>query len=714
MTTPPIDPFTGIQEPEDFPPGTNPCSGTPISQLPLAGGLMGNELVPIDQNGSTVQTTAGAIGALGTPTFPLGVGLGGTGKEFPTPNAIQVGGSSQIVDMPLGQSGQLLIGETGGLPNWLGTGSPNTVLQSNGAADPSWVPPTAFAGPPGPTGPTGATGPQGPIGNTGPQGPVGPAGPVPEAPQDGKVYGRENATWVVAGTGGFVPEAPSDSTMYGRINASWQNITHANITDWNSAVPQPSATTPLMDGTAAIGTGTTWARADHVHPTDTSRAAASALANFLPLAGGTMTGALIGVSGAFSSTLSASAVNAPTLNATAAAATNRTVGFQTSGSNRWTAQANSTAESGGNAGSDFLLSRYSDAGSLIDSPISVNRATGVVTIPQLAAPEAVSPNIIVNGDMRRDFRHNGASGTNIGYTIDRWLFQNVQGVTYGSWQQAPQAQTSTLGLQGFDVALRWTTSTAHTPANNDVITFSQPIEAQTLTDLAWGTSSARPVSLSFWVSNAVAGTYSGAIVNAAGTRSYPFTYSVPAANVATKIVIPIPGDTTGTWNLTGINLGATIFFNLGTGVNALSTPGNAWEATSHVGVQGTIAIVATLGATFLLTGVKFEIGAVATPFRHDDPDTLNARCNRYWQVITASQRFFAAGSSFFSESSLAWHQMRVTPTVNTQTPPSTTNLSAGYPQYNGLLLNGGRITILSAAAGDCFSLTGILGLDADL
>jgi hypothetical protein len=36
-----------------------------------------------------------------------------------------------------------------------------------------------------------------------------------------------------------------------------------------------SSTTPIVDGTAAIGTGTTAARADHVHPTDTSRAATS-------------------------------------------------------------------------------------------------------------------------------------------------------------------------------------------------------------------------------------------------------------------------------------------------------------------------------------------------------------------------------------------------------------------------------------------------------
>jgi len=35
---------------------------------------------------------------------------------------------------------------------------------------------------------------------------------------------------------------------------------------------QSSSTTPVMDGTAAVGVGTTFARADHVHASDTSRA----------------------------------------------------------------------------------------------------------------------------------------------------------------------------------------------------------------------------------------------------------------------------------------------------------------------------------------------------------------------------------------------------------------------------------------------------------
>jgi hypothetical protein len=58
------------------------------------------------------------------------------------------------------------------------------------------------------------------------------------------------------------------------------NIGVATGTSFNS-ITGLSSTTPVMDGTAAVGTATTAARADHVHATDTSRA---------PIASPTFTG----------------------------------------------------------------------------------------------------------------------------------------------------------------------------------------------------------------------------------------------------------------------------------------------------------------------------------------------------------------------------------------------------------------------------------------
>lgn len=85
----------------------------------------------------------------------------------------------------------------------------------------------------------------------------------------------------------------STGTTYGAGNAS--NYGHVKLSDSTSSTsgtsggtaatpsavkaaydkadgkPDLSSTAPKMDGTAAVGTGTTAARADHVHPSDTSR-----------------------------------------------------------------------------------------------------------------------------------------------------------------------------------------------------------------------------------------------------------------------------------------------------------------------------------------------------------------------------------------------------------------------------------------------------------
>jgi hypothetical protein len=56
---------------------------------------------------------------------------------------------------------------------------------------------------------------------------------------------------------------------------------------------------------------------------------------------------------------------------------------QTNGVNRFALiLANSTAEGGSNAGSDFRIERYNDAGTLIDNPLVLTRSTGVISLTQ--------------------------------------------------------------------------------------------------------------------------------------------------------------------------------------------------------------------------------------------------------------------------------------------------------------------------------------------
>jgi hypothetical protein len=61
-----------------------------------------------------------------------------------------------------------------------------------------------------------------------------------------------------------------------------------------------------------------------------------------------------------------------------AAGSARQLLLRTGGLNRWRVQANTIAESGGNAGSNFSIQAYDDAGTLIGSAVTIDRASQVV------------------------------------------------------------------------------------------------------------------------------------------------------------------------------------------------------------------------------------------------------------------------------------------------------------------------------------------------
>jgi hypothetical protein len=64
---------------------------------------------------------------------------------------------------------------------------------------------------------------------------------------------------------------------------------------------------------------------------------------------------------------------------------------RTNGSNRWLFNlANSVAESGSNVGSDFSISRFSDAGSFLATPFGINRATGAISLGEATTSAIVA------------------------------------------------------------------------------------------------------------------------------------------------------------------------------------------------------------------------------------------------------------------------------------------------------------------------------------
>ena len=72
------------------------------------------------------------------------------------------------------------------------------------------------------------------------------------------------------------------------------------------------------------------------------------------------------------------------------AGTWRELAFKTGTSYRWSFDVSTAAESGSNAGSNFALYRYNDAGGSIGTPILIDRATGLTTLSSLTVSGATT------------------------------------------------------------------------------------------------------------------------------------------------------------------------------------------------------------------------------------------------------------------------------------------------------------------------------------
>ena len=237
-------------------------------------------------------------------------------------------------------------------------------------------------------------------------------------------------------------------------------------------------------------------------------------------------------------------------------------------------------------------------------------------------------NRIINGDMRIDQRNAGASvtPTNAQYLTDRFSALLTQASKFTAQQNAG----SVTPPAGFINYLGMTSSSAYSIGSGDAFGVLQKIEGLNVADLGWGTANAKTVTLSFWVRSSLTGTFGGSILNSDVTRSYPFTYTISAANTWELETITIAGDTSGTWLKTN-GIGLNINFSLGTGATYNGTAGS-WASAYYLSATGATSVVGTSGATFYITGVQLEVGSIATGFEYVDYGTQLLMCQRYYQT----------------------------------------------------------------------------------
>jgi len=278
-------------------------------------------------------------------------------------------------------------------------------------------------------------------------------------------------------------------------------------------------------------------------------------------------------------------------------------------------------------------------------------------------------NRIINGQMVLDQRNAGASVNSpstaaLAYTLDRW---EVRGDTEGVFS----IQQNSSAPDGFVNSLKITVTTIDSSlGGTQLYNLAQKIEGYNVADLGWGTANAKTVTASFWVRSSVTGTFGGALRNSASNRSYPFTYTISVADTWEQKTVTIAGDTSGTW-LTTTGIGINLSFSFGAGADRSGTAG-AWVAANNASATGATNLMATLNATWYVTGVQLEVGTQATGFEYRQYGQELALCQRYYyKEENSTNAITLAGFTTSTTSAALFNNfpvtMRIAPTALEQT-----------------------------------------------
>ena len=314
-------------------------------------------------------------------------------------------------------------------------------------------------------------------------------------------------------------------------------------------------------------------------------------------------------------------------------------------------------------------------------------------------------NLIINGAMQISQR-----GTDIddisgdtAYNMDRFRTRDYGGNGTYDYDQSGNIPDST-----FNKSLKLTCKSAATDIGTFGYSLEQIIEGYNIAQLHLGRSTAKPITVSFWVKSSIAGTYSTGLRTTVGEFSFTTEFTL-LANTWTYVTYTAPALTTALSSLnedTNVGLHVDII-GLGAQTSKIASTLDAWEAGNKVFSSNQTAWMSNAGATLNVTGVQLEVGD-ASPFEHRSYGEELAACQRYYFVHNPDglQTYLYAGA-YTAHTTTALHgvnfptTMRSAPTVGSFTTSQlsgmTTNTEVGFCRFVCSATSNGSVAKITSA-----------------
>jgi len=279
---------------------------------------------------------------------------------------------------------------------------------------------------------------------------------------------------------------------------------------------------------------------------------------------------------------------------------------------------------------------------------SAKLATGVVE-GAMTTQIGGRRNIIINGAMQvaqRGTSFTGlTNGTSKTYTVDRfaWIESGSTTATFSVTQEADSPD-------GFSNSLKISPSTSG--SGHNVIEIIHSIEAQNLQHLAFGSSSAKSFTLSFWVKCSQTGTSTVSFYNLDALRQRAENYTINSADTWEYKTITVSGDTSGAFNNDN-GVGLTVYFPIAAASSYNDGTTGVWGSYDD-GKRGggmTIDLTGSTSDYLQITGVQLEVGTVATPFEHRSYGEELALCQRYYRRLAGTDVYVGYGVGLLNTTS---------------------------------------------------------------